>query len=93
MDSEKPVSVLIISFFSNAASSTSFKYSIFSSFSMWSSSYKFKSLIFVASKSLSGKELNSSSGVIFVVSMHLSIKVLILSSVRFDDEILDFFPT
>ena len=48
LDSEKPVSVLIISFFSNAASSTSFKYSIFSSFSIWSSSYKFKSLIFVS---------------------------------------------
>ena len=43
---------------------------------------------------MSGSELNSSSGVIFVVSMHLSIKVLILSSLRFDDEILDFFlPT
>ena len=91
LDSEKLVSVLIISFFSRATSSTSVKYSIFSSFLMWSSSYKFKSLIFVASKSLSGRELNSSSGVIFVVSIHLSIRVLILSSVRFDYEILDFF--
>ena len=89
--SEKPDSVLIISFFSNAESSTSFKYSIFSSFSIWSSSYKFRSLISLANKSLSGKELNSSSGVIFVVSMHLSIKVLILFSVKFDEEILDFF--
>ena len=52
---------------------------------------KFRSLISLANKSLSGKELNSSSGVIFVVSMHLSIKVLILFSVKFDEEILDFF--
>ena len=45
LDSVKPVSVLVISFFSSAASSTSFRYSIFSLFSIWSSSYKFKSLI------------------------------------------------
>ena len=50
-----------------------------------------KSLIFVANKSWSGKELNSSAGVIFVVSIHLSIKVLILSSLRLDDVIPDFF--
>ena len=34
LDSEKLVSVLMISFLSNAASSTSFKYYIFSSFSI-----------------------------------------------------------
>ena len=34
LDSVKPVSVLIISFFSSAASSTSFKYSIFPLFSI-----------------------------------------------------------
>ena len=34
LDSEKPLSVLIISFFSNAASSTSLKYSILLSFSI-----------------------------------------------------------
>ena len=58
---------------------------------MWLSSYKFKSFISLASSSLSGKELNSSSGVIFVVSIHLSIKFFILVSVRFDEDIVDFF--
>ena len=81
----------MISFFLNTASSTSFKYSIFSSFSIWSSSYKFRSLILLANKSLSGNELCSSSGVIFVVSIHLSTNVLMFSSVRFEEEILDFF--
>ena len=52
---------------------------------------KFRSLIFFANNSLSGKELNSSSGVIFVVSTHFSIKIFKLSSNKFDEDIDDFF--
>ena len=47
----------------------------------------------LAKRSLSGKELNSSSGVFLVVSKHFSINVLMLSSNKFDEEIEDlFFP-
>ncbi|MGB1353115.1 MAG: hypothetical protein ACPG5K_03790, partial [Glaciecola sp.] len=38
----------------------------------------------------SGRELNSSSGVIFVVSKHFSISVFKFSSSKFEDEIDDF---
>ena len=55
------------------------------------SSYKFKSLTSLASKSLSGSELNSSSGVFFVVSKHFSIRTFKLSFSRFDEDIYDFF--
>ena len=41
----------------------------------------------MASKSLSGSELNSSSGVFFVVSIHFSINMLRLSSNKFDEDI------
>ena len=40
---------------------------------------------------MSGSELNSSSGVFFVVSIHFSIKIFRLSSSKFDDDIDDFF--
>ena len=75
--------------FDEADSSKSFKYFIFLSFSNLVSSYKLRLLICLANKSFSGKELNSSSGVIFVVSKHFSIKVFIFSSSKFDDEIDD----
>ena len=55
------------------------------------SSYKSKSLTSLASKFLSGSELNSSSGVFFVVSIHFSIKIFILSFNKFDEDIDDFF--
>ena len=58
---------------------------------MWVSSYKFKSFTSLASKSLSGSELNSSSGVFFVVSIHFSIRVSKFSFNKFDDDIDDFF--
>ena len=67
------------------------KYSILSLFSMWVSSYKFNSLTSWASKSLSGSELSSSSGVFFVVSIHFSINTFKLSCNRFDEDIDDFF--
>ena len=67
------------------------KYSILSSFFMCVSSYKSKSLTSLASKSLSGSELNSSSGVFFVVSIHFSIRVSKFSFNKFDDDIDDFF--
>ena len=79
----------MICLFDEAASSKSFKYFIFLSFSNLVSSYKLRLLICLANKFLSGKELNSSSGVIFVVSKHFSIKVFIFSSSKFDDEIDD----
>ena len=40
---------------------------------------------------LSGSELNSSSGIIFVVSIHLSINVTKFSFDKLEDEIVDFF--
>ena len=55
------------------------------------SSYKFKSLTSLASKSLSGSELNLSSGVFFVVSIHFSISTFMLSCDKFDEDIDDFF--
>ena len=54
--SENPDSVLIIFWFCDAVSSSSLRYSIFLLFSIWVSSYKLKSLISLANKSLSGKE-------------------------------------
>ena len=67
------------------------KYLILSSFSIWVSSYKFNSFTSLASKSLSGSELNSSSGVFFVVSIHFSINMFKLSCSKFDEDIDDFF--
>ena len=68
-----------------------FRYSILVSFFIWVSSYKSKSLTSFASKSLSGSELNSSSGVFFVVSTHFSIRVSKFSFNKFEDDIDDFF--
>ena len=89
--SVKPDSVLTILSLSDVAVSSSLRYSIFLSFSICDSSYKSKSLILFANKFLSGSPLNSSSGVIFVVSIHFSIKVFIFSSNKLDEEIDDFF--
>ena len=47
--------------------------------------------MFFASRFLSGNELNSSSGVFFVVSKHFSIRFFKLSSNKFEEEIEDFF--
>jgi len=47
--------------------------------------------MFFANNSLSGRELNSSSGVIFVVSKHFSINVFKFSSNKFEEDIDDFF--
>ena len=41
---------------------------------------------------MSGNELNSSSGVIFAVSMHLSVSILILSFDKFEDELQPQLP-
>ncbi len=63
-------------FFSLEASASNLvKYSILMSFLIWVSSYKFKFFVSFANKSLSGRELNSSSGVFFVVSTHFLIKI------------------
>ena len=67
----------------DAILSSSFKYSIFFSLSKCVSTYKFKFFISLAKSSLSGKELNSSSGVFLVVSKHFSIWVLMLTSKKF----------
>ena len=91
LPSVKLDSVFIIFLSSDAEVSNIFRYSILLSLSKWVSSYRFKSLTFLTSRSLSGSELNSSSGVFFVVSIHFSIKILILSFKRFEDDIDDFF--
>ena len=54
-------------------------------------SYKSRSFTSLANKFLSGSELNSSSGVFLVVSIHFSIKILRLSINKFDEDIDDFF--
>src|SRR6056300_172298 len=64
---------------------------IFLSISICAWSYKLRSLICLANKSLSGRELNSSSGVIFVVSKHFLINVFKFSFNKFDEVIDDFF--
>ena len=45
----------------------------------------------IVNNSVSGNELNSSSGVFFVASTHFSIKMFRLSSSKLDEDIDDFF--
>ena len=90
LSSVKLDSVFIIFLLLEAEASNLDKYSILPSFSTWVSSYKFNSLTSLASKSLSGSALNSSSGVFFVVSTHFSIRVFKLSCNKFDEDIDDF---
>ena len=54
-------------------------------------SYKSSSSEFLKNNSLSGNELNSSSGVIFAASTHLSIRFSKFSSFKFEDETEVFF--
>ena len=91
LSSVKLDSVFTIFLSLEAEASNLDKYLIFSSFSIWVSSYKFSFLTSLASKSLSGSELNSSSGVFFVVSIHFSIRVSKFSFSKFEDDIDDFF--